>query len=48
MSTISNLSNPYYPQVPPGVFNVVTSPREFAQEIGLELCTSPKARTDLA
>lgn len=30
--------------VPPGVFNVVTSPREFAQEIGLELCTSPKAR----
>lgn len=32
------------PQVPPGVFNVVTSPREYAKEIGLELCTSPKAR----
>lgn len=29
-------------QVPPGVFNVVTTPREFAAEVGLELCTSPK------
>jgi len=33
-------------QVPPGVFNVITCPREFAAHVGAEMANNPKVRRE--